>query len=91
MLENEQPKIEDLLAVLPEWKEQHDCGYSDNASEINDVIPMLSHAAGQCPACMLAAIRQKGIPVPAVESFNFKAKCDAIWADINDANRHEDY
>lgn len=36
-----------------------------------------------CPACILAALRQKGIPVPAVEGFDFKAELKEFWDNAN--------
>lgn len=39
---------------------------------VDAALPKLREAAGGCPACMLAAIRQAGIPVPAVQNFDFK-------------------
>jgi hypothetical protein len=43
-------------------------------------IPLLRAAAGDCPACMLAAIRQAGIPVPAVQSFDFRKEMAEVLA-----------
>ena len=38
-----------------------------------------------CPACIMAAIRQSGIPVPAVSGFNFTEEMRGIWSDFDDA------
>lgn len=35
------------------------------------VLPKLRELTDNCPACILAALRQKGIPVPVVTDFNF--------------------
>lgn len=43
----------------------------------------LRHAARQCPACEMAALRQSGIPCPAVPGFDFTEQMKAIWDDVN--------
>ena len=55
--------------------------------ELKAAIPKLREAAGECPACMMAALRQKKIPVPMAEDFSFTEMMKEIWADINDSNR----
>lgn len=56
-----------------------------------DTVPESLHinlfgAAQQCPACEMAALRQSGIPCPAVTGFNFTDRMKRIWADVNEAN-----
>lgn len=89
--EIEQPKTNDLLALLPnpegaeiedEWGSTH--FLSSFVKEIENAMPALRKATDNCPACIMAALRQKGIPVPMVESFNFTKECDAWWAEFND-------
>jgi hypothetical protein len=53
---------------------------------VDKVLPKLREITGNCPACILASLRQKGIPVPCVQNFDFKNEVDQVWADINDAN-----
>ena len=91
MLEQEQPAVIDLLAVLPNPKEYEeidaDFGWKSFVgleAAVDEALPKLRDIAGDCPACILAALRQKGIPVPIAKSFNFKAECESIWADINE-------
>lgn len=62
-----------LIAILPsgpvpEWGNELDAFLAT----VDAAIPKLREAAGGCPACMLAAIRQAGIPVPAIQGFDFK-------------------
>jgi hypothetical protein len=62
-----------LVAILPSgptpgWGEE----FVAFMATVDAAIPKLREAAGGCPACMLAAIRQAGIPVPAIEGFDFK-------------------
>lgn len=49
----------------------------------------LRHAAKQCPACEMAALRQSGIPCPAVPGFDFTAQMKAIWQDVNEPEEYE--
>ncbi|MCP4544763.1 MAG: hypothetical protein GY832_47295 [Chloroflexi bacterium] len=80
--------IDELKAFLPEPVEDTRNGMegSDiylNTKEINIGIKQLSEAVSHCPACVLAAIRQKGIMVPATR-FNYKSEIDDFWGDYND-------
>ena len=82
LLDQEQPEIDDLLAILPS-PEKHS-GYGNALyAAIEDALPKLREAAGGCPACILAALRQKGIPVPMATNFDFKKECQEIWDEIN--------
>lgn len=90
--EFEQRPISELLVILPdpvpfkfedpraisEWY-YHD----ELTAAVNKVLPKLREISGDCPACIMAALRQKGIPVTMVTDFNFKAEMEQIWNDIN--------
>ena len=54
-----------------------------NESDIQAVIPDLRDAANGCPACMMAALRQKGIPVPM--AMDYKKERDEFWGAYNEA------
>jgi len=84
MFDLEQPKIEDLLAVLPKpvIQENEFGGWIDPESA-QKAVPELRTVANNCPACIMAAIRQKGFPVRAIISFNFTEECKQWWADWN--------
>ena len=41
------------------------------AAATHAVLPKLRELTDNCPACILAALRQRGIPVPIVTEFNF--------------------
>lgn len=43
----------------------------------------LRKLANDCPICILAALRQKKIPVPIVDGFDFKSELSDTWAEIN--------
>jgi len=57
---------------------------------INAMIPKLRDATENCPMCMLAALRQSGIPVPAATAFNYKNELQGIWNEINDERAERD-
>lgn len=54
------------------------------------VLPAMRELCQDCPVCLLAAFRQKKIPVPLVDGFNYKEEMKSMFGDINDAKR-EDY
>lgn len=55
---------------------------------VDTALPKLRETAGDCPACMLAAIRQAGIPVPAIHGFDFKKEMAEVLA--SHAREHMD-
>jgi len=87
--EAKQAPIADLLALLPDPEEfpiYIQTGTDDYLqAAANQVLPKLRKLSGNCPACIMAALRQKGIPVPMVTGFNFSEEMKDIWNDINNA------
>ena len=63
-------------------------GYLD---EVSVAVEKLDEAVDGCPACMMAAIRQAKIPVPAVPNFNFSERCKDHWNAVNDARHDSEY
>jgi len=53
-----------------------------NEEKINEAIGKLWQEVG-CPACTLAALRQKGIP-PRWTCFDFEKECHDFWGDANE-------
>jgi hypothetical protein len=97
MMEQDQPPIEPLLAILPDPKEfvRPICGddfgdyptfvnYTELANATELQLPALREAAKGCPACMMAALRQRGIPIPSLKGFNFTKMMQGIWTEINE-------
>ena len=90
------PPLADLVQMLPDpvpFKRTYEgtiVEYFDGslAEAAGVVLPALRAAAGDCPACILAAIRQRGIPVPMVEKFSFGDEMKEIWNGINEDNAH---
>lgn len=71
-----------------EWMDAYDEHCFDHEGFNVAVAPALKalrDLTSNCPACILAALRQKGIPVPAVEGFNFKSELAEFWSAENDA------
>lgn len=54
--------------------------------KIGEGLTKLRELTENCPACILATIRQSGIPVPAVEGFDFMAEMAAAWTSFNEAH-----
>lgn len=72
--------IKELLAMLPEPHIGEGFHYPlINIEEIDRAIETV-HEKTECPACTLAAIRQKGIMVP-MTKFNYRAACNDFWAE----------
>jgi hypothetical protein len=54
-------------------------------------LPKLREETENCPACILAALRQAKIPVPMVDDFDFKAEMRVVLDDYNESRRDEGY
>jgi hypothetical protein len=91
---NKQINIKEMLAVLPD-PEAYLQAYSLSKCYLNlepaveKAMPKLRELTDNCPACIMAALRQKGIPVPCAESFNFKKEAELIFYDCNKNNFYE--
>lgn len=96
MLEQEQPILADLMALLPDPKEfiaesQEEFSgkvcQSFDADKLEAAIPAampaLRDAVEGCPVCKLAALRQKGIPAVLARDLKVKDELVALWNGIN--------
>ncbi len=100
MISADQKPIENIIRHLPKHSDYPCVGdgpycdlieYSDEyQTAIEICMPELRAYVENCSACIMAALRQSGIPVPFVESFNFTDEMGAIWAVINDSSNHID-
>lgn len=89
LLDNTQPDLQKLIAILPKTKlEECEGGEMYRSVDLTDEF---REASGGCPACTMAAIRQSNLPVPAYRNFNFTEECKCIWAAFNAAKSKEDY
>lgn len=87
----ESAKIDILLNILPNpepYKKPDEFGWFEwpgLAADVEKAMPELREKTQGCPACILAALRQKGIPVPLVTSFDYKKESAERLHDINEA------
>jgi hypothetical protein len=77
-----QKPIADLMALLPQWTLEHAAAFQ--YCDANVALPALREACGNCPACIMAALRQKRIPVPVATDFDFTGEMKAIWKKVTD-------
>ena len=88
MFDLPQTSMNELLAILPKPEIlEDDIGLLSyvNIGDVEKSMVELRSVSNNCPACIMAAIRQKGFPVPAIHSFSFTEECKEWWADFNDA------
>lgn len=65
--------------------------YDDELTKIvAEALPKLRDETDNCPACIMAALRLKGIPVPLAKKFNYKDEMASIWKQI-EADRETEY
>lgn len=90
---NETRPMSRLLELLPDpdkfvtdrGTQWHALGHELTVAA-NTALPALREACDNCPACILAAIRQRGIPVPMVADFDWAEEMEAVFADVNKRN-----
>jgi len=94
----ERKTLPELIAMLPDSGPYNaldgldiydDCRTLIKALEA--VLPAFRRATGDCPACMMAALRQAKIPVPMMEGFDFKREMQNIMDSINEAREENRY
>ncbi len=99
MIEATMKPMKDLIALLPNHEEfkKKDAEYNFEYYEegltvaTNKALPVLRELCENCPACILAALRQAHIPTPMVTTFNYTKEMKSIWDDINSANLQKEY
>ncbi|MDO8610957.1 MAG: hypothetical protein Q7R95_10535, partial [bacterium] len=57
--------------------------YGNLEEKLTEILPKLRHESGNCPVCILAAIRQAKIPVYLMKDFDFKKECEEIFKQRN--------
>lgn len=100
MVKHPQANMPDLLALLPNpetleipsdeaaWEGRT---FTDINGSLAAALPLLRAKSHNCPACILAALRQKKIPVPMVTEFNYTDECKAVWAVVNEETERYGY
>ena len=61
-----------------------DPAYVKWLAEMPAALLKLREETDNCPACIMAALRQANIPVPAVDGFDFKAESKKIFDEVNE-------
>jgi len=78
-----------LVSLLPDPKpyiieDEMGISYQDLEIEVGKAMPDLRDETEDCPACILAALQQAGIPIPCATDFNFKEECVEFFKTYND-------
>jgi hypothetical protein len=55
--------------------------YSKLMAGIEEALPKLREYTENCPACIMAALRQKKIPVPMAKDFDFKLEMQEVFSE----------
>lgn len=86
--------LPELISMLPDSARYNAESFGDAHVELTkalvEILPAFRVAAGNCPACMLAALRLAKIPVPMVDGFNFTEEMKQVWILVNQ-NRDPQY
>lgn len=105
MVDHDQKPMVDLLALLPDprkfaepmaipdgYPEPDEPFYGPRLlTELIKVFPRLREATSECPGCIMAALRQKGIPLPLVaDLFDFSTEMKDLWNEINNDRAQEE-
>ena len=76
--------VAELVAILPDIE-----SVEGVVASVEKAMPALREKTQNCPACILAALRQAKISVEMIRSFNFSEECGAWWAEFNEENLRE--
>jgi hypothetical protein len=92
ILQNGKPNLNYLIGFLPhiedykkiavdsyDFLDYETITYGNLGAELDKILPILRKQSGNCPCCILAAIRQSKIPVYLVKDFNFKEECQEVF------------
>jgi hypothetical protein len=85
----EAPDLKQIIAALPDIADYPDKeigsgsdAYTDPhpglADALDALMPRLRELSYDCPACLLAAMRQKHIPVHFAQQFNYRKEAKSI-------------
>lgn len=86
--------LAELVAMWPNVRNYDLSDPQDNARLGRDVVVAIDDVrrkAARCPACILASIRQAGLPVSMVEGFDFRKEMGGIWAEVNEVREQNTY
>ena len=93
--EDEHIDLERLIALLPEPNDLMErdafggiCYLASNTFLLDEAIKKIRELT-DCPACIMAALRQKGIPVPMASTFDYKKEVDNHFQIINEEEERD--
>ena len=84
LLKQESTPLPELIALCK--ASGATCGDNGGWTVPDSLHINLRHAAQQCPACEMAALRQSGIPCGSVNGFDFTKEIESIWVEVNQDN-----
>jgi len=101
MIECNQKPIAELMAMLPDpttydyegeiIQDDHNDGEASRlTNDSNAALKELRELCESCPGCIMAAFRQRGIPLPLVTHFSFTNEMKWLWDEINENNRDQE-
>lgn len=92
MLEETQPTMAALLesfAGITAAEDEYG-NLSFYVAALGAGLDQARNVSNNCPACIMAAIRQSGIPVPAVSGFSFTEEMRSAWREFNSRGYERD-
>lgn len=91
--QTEMPEALKLLPNPDDYKTESEYGgweFGNLNKVIEEVMPKLRDITEDCPICIFAVLRQKGISPYEVESFKYKEELSSLWSDINEHESQEE-
>lgn len=87
MAQGVQQPIETLISILPTLSDDEKSAFGPLGGmasvKVNAALVRLREVCSDCPACIMAALRQSKIPVPIATDFNWTTEMKAVWDTIN--------
>ena len=95
IVDSERIPLNELIKILPQPRRREEIINNElvqcdiaNIGEIKEAFKVLRDKASNCPACILAVLRQLKIESYLVD-FNFKKETDSAFSSYNDARAEE--
>jgi hypothetical protein len=82
--EDAQAPMDTLLALLPNVPADELEVNQEHIEATERGLVALRKATGNCPLCILSALRQKGVAMLVREQFDYKKEHDAFWTIQNE-------
>jgi len=92
MVDEEQKPMPELLAVMPDYTGVNVCGVIDEAIPYRRAVAVAMVRLSKltlCPACTLAALRQRGCA--GFSDYDFKSERDKVLSDWNEIQCARDF